>query len=147
MQRILFLARHALVCAALGSCVACAASGAHRQDTRADSGNVQEIQITAKKYEFVPSEIRVKAGARVRIRVHSLDTTHGIKLNLYPEGTKQTGKPGLEFADPEQNGKTEKGEDQILEFVAVAPGTYEFKCAKVCGMHHGRMKGQIIVEP
>ena len=141
MQRISFLARRALVYAALGGYVACAVSGANRQDT------VQEIQITAKKYEFVPSEIRVKVGARVRIRVHSLDTTHGIKLSVYPEGTKPAGKPGLEFADPEQNGKTEKNEDQILDFVAVTPGTYEFKCAKVCGMHHGRMKGELIVEP
>jgi len=38
------------------------------------------------------------------------------------------------------------GVDQVLEFVATKPGTYEFKCAKVCGMHHGKMKGELIVE-
>jgi cytochrome c oxidase subunit II len=104
------------------------------------------IEITATKYEFQPNEIRVAKGSKVVLKVHSADTTHGIKLGLYPEGSKGKGEPGLVFQNPEQNGRVEKGQDQILEFVARELGAYEFKCAKLCGMGHGRMKGKLIVE-
>ena len=107
--------------------------------------SVKTIEISAKKYEFTPSEIHVKVGEHVRLKVHSEDETHGVKLNLYPEGADKS-VVGLQFDHPEDNGKVEKGVDQVLEFVATKPGTYEFKCAKVCGMHHGKMKGELIVE-
>lgn len=118
--------------------------GAQDSGAASDAG-VKTIEISAKKYEFMPSEIHVKAGERVRLKVHSLDETHGVKLNLYPEGADKS-VVGLKFDHPEDNGKVEKGVDQVLEFVAEKPGTYEFKCAKVCGMHHGKMKGELIVE-
>jgi cytochrome c oxidase subunit 2 len=111
-----------------------------------DDAAVKSIDISAKKYEFTPSEIHVKAGERVRLTVHSVDETHGAKLTLYPEGSKDKTIVGLKFDHPEENGKVEKGVDQVLEFVAEKPGTYQFECAKVCGMHHGKMKGEIIVE-
>jgi cytochrome c oxidase subunit II len=109
-------------------------------------GSTQVIEVSAKKYEFTPGEIHVKKGTRVEIKVHSVDETHGIKLDLYPEGSKDKSSPGLVFDKPEDNGKVEKGVDQILDFAAQQPGTYEFKCAKVCGIHHGSMKGTLIVE-
>jgi plastocyanin len=110
------------------------------------AGNAQVIEVSAKKYDFIPSEIRVKMGTKVELKVHSVDETHGIKLDLYPEGSKDKSTPGLVFVEPEDNGKVEKGQDQILDFVAQQPGTYEFKCAKVCGIHHGSMKGTLVVE-
>ena len=119
---------------------------AARRAKEDQSEEAQTIEVTAKKYEFTPSEIRVKKGTKVRLKVHSVDETHGIKLNVYPEGSKKKSQPGLVFEHPETNGKVEKGQDQILEFVAREAGTYEFKCAKLCGMHHGRMKGKLIVE-
>lgn len=106
----------------------------------------QVIEVSAKKYEFTPDEIRVKKGTRVELKVHSIDETHGIKLDIHPEGSTDKSSPGLVFDNPEDNGKVEKNQDQILDFVAQQPGTYEFKCAKVCGIHHGRMKGALIVE-
>ena len=116
------------------------------QDSAATGdASVKTIEISAKKYEFMPSEIHVKVGEQVRLKVHSEDETHGVKLNLYPEGADKS-VIGLKFDHPEDNGKVEKGVDQVLEFVAEKPGTYEFKCAKVCGMHHGKMKGELIVE-
>jgi cytochrome c oxidase subunit 2 len=111
-----------------------------------DGGSQQIIEVSAKKYEFTPSEIRVKSGARVELKVHSVDETHGIKMDLYPEGATDKSKPGLIFDKPELNGKVEKNQDQILDFVAQQPGTYQFKCAKVCGMRHGSMKGTLVVE-
>jgi cytochrome c oxidase subunit 2 len=106
----------------------------------------QDIDVSAKKYEFSPAEIRVKKGAKVRLKIHAVDEDHGMKLSLYPEGSKDKSTPGLVFDNPQDNGKVEKGKDQILEFVAQQTGTYEFKCAVVCGIHHGRMKGKLIVE-
>ena len=111
----------------------------------AGDASARTIIISAKKYEFAPSEIHVKVGERMRLKVHSLDETHGVKLNLYPEGADKS-VVGLQFDHPEDNGKVEKGVDQVLEFVATRPGTYEIKCAKVCGMHHGKMKGELIAE-
>jgi len=108
--------------------------------------STQIIEVSAKKYEFTPGEIRVKKGTRVELKVHSVDETHGIKLELYPEGSKDKSSPGLVFDKPEDNGKVEKGVDQVLDFVAQQPGSYEFKCAKVCGIHHGSMKGTLVVE-
>ena len=120
-------------------------ASAQTPDANGD-GSVKVIEISAKKYEFTPSEIHVKKGAKVQLRVHSTDETHGAKLSLYPEGSKDKSTPGLKFDQPEQNGKVEKDTDQVLEFVAVREGTYEFKCAKLCGIGHGRMKGKLIVE-
>jgi len=133
-------------CVILVACVWAAASGgAQNSDTSSDS-SATTFLVSAKKYEFAPSEIHVKVGQRVRLKVHSVDETHGIKLTLYPEGSLDKSIVGLKFDHPEDNGKVEKNVDQVLEFVAEKPGKYEFKCAKVCGMHHGKMKGELIVE-
>ena len=67
-------------------------------------------------------------------------------LGIEPEGSKDKSTPGLKLADPSQNEKVEKNVDQVIDFVAVEAGTYEIRCAKLCGMGHGRMKGKLIVE-
>lgn len=118
----------------------------HAQTPDANAGSTKVIEVSAKKYEFDPAEIHVKKGTRVELKVHSVDETHGIKLSLTPEGGKAESTPGLIFDKPDDNGKVEKNQDQILDFVARQPGTYEFKCAKMCGIHHGKMKGKLIVE-
>jgi cytochrome c oxidase subunit II len=105
------------------------------------------IEISAKKYDFTPAEIHVKKGEKVELKVHSVDETHGVKLNLYPEGAKAKGAPGLVLDQPAENGKVTKGTDQVIDFTAQEPGTYDFVCAKFCGFGHDRMKGKLIVEP
>jgi cytochrome c oxidase subunit II len=104
------------------------------------------IEVSAKKYEFSPAEIHVKQGEKVELKVHSVDETHGVKLNLYPDG-KDKKDIGLVFDAVTENGKVTKGTDQVLDFVAKEPGTYEFVCAKFCGFGHDKMKGKLIVEP
>jgi len=117
------------------------------QDTKEKTAReAQIIEVTARKYEFASVEMHVRKGSKVRLKVHSTDEAHGIKLNLYPEGSKDKSSPGLVFDNPQMNGKVQKAEDQVLDFVAQQAGTYEVKCAKVCGKHHGRMKGKLIVE-
>jgi cytochrome c oxidase subunit 2 len=135
-----------IICVIVIACgLAVGPGGAQSSDTASDA-SARTFIVSAKKYEFAPSEIRVQAGERVRLKVHSVDETHGIKLDLYPEGSTDKTIVGLKFDHPEDNGKVEKNVDQVLEFVAEKPGKYEFKCAKVCGMHHGKMKGELIVE-
>jgi cytochrome c oxidase subunit II len=107
----------------------------------------QVIEVSAKKYEFTPNEIRIRQGTKIELKVHSEDDTHGLKLTVYPEGTNRKGKHGLSFDEPNENGKVAKGADQIVDFVAQEPGTYDFKCAKLCGLGRDRMKGKLIVEP
>jgi cytochrome c oxidase subunit II len=119
---------------------------ARAQSSETQTAAPQIIEVSAKKYEFTPSEIRVKKGARVELKVHSEDDTHGVKLDAYPEGTKDKSKPGLLFDPPNENGKVTKGVDQVVDFVAQEAGIYDFKCAKVCGLGHDRMKGKLIVE-
>jgi cytochrome c oxidase subunit 2 len=135
------------ICAVIGAFAGFLTLRAQTPDTSA-SGARQSIEVSAKKYEFTPSEIHVKSGTKLELKVHSVDETHGVKLELYPEGTKDKdkAKPGLIFDKPELNGKVEKDQDQILDFVALQPGTYQFKCAKICGMRHGSMKGTLVVE-
>jgi len=107
------------------------------------------IEVVAKTFEFMPNEIHVKAGERVQIKLSSADRAHGLKLNLYPEGATEDGKPGLIFDQPQSDAKVEKHKDRVIEFVASRPGTYDFKCSVPCSMMghgHDRMTGKLIVE-
>ena len=106
------------------------------------------IEVVAKTFEFMPSEIHVKLGERVQIKLRTADRAHGLKLNLYPEGAPESGDPGLVFAHPQDDAKVEKNKDRIIEFVAARAGTYDFICSVRCSMGHGhdRMTGKLIVE-
>lgn len=111
------------------------------------SEKVQVIEVTARRYQYDPSEIHVKKGARVQLKLRALDRTHGFLLSTYPEGSDGKGRPGLGFPTPQVSWKLEKGQVNVVEFVADQPGTYDFKCSVICGWHHRSMKGKLIVEP
>jgi cytochrome c oxidase subunit 2 len=115
----------------------------------AAQGEVKEITVSAKKYEFGPTEIRVKAGTRVRLVVTSADREHGIEISPVADGADKKAGPGLKFdasvSKPEF--KLAQGQAVPIEFTAELPGTYSFKCSVLCGVGHHNMKGQIIVEP
>ena len=107
---------------------------------------VQVITVTAKKYEFDPSPIRVKQGTKVRLNITAVDHAHGFKISPFPEGGDKTGEPGLVFSSPQDCTKIEKGQTATVEFTAQKPGTYAFRCCVVCGFHHHSMKGEVVVE-
>jgi heme/copper-type cytochrome/quinol oxidase subunit 2 len=111
--------------------------------------DAQVIQMTAKKYEFSPSHVHLKQGIRVQLKITALDRDHGFKCAVVPDGAYPSGFLGLEFTWPRGNEgwKLKKGKETTIEFFATTPGTYEFSCSVACGIHHGRMKGQLVVDP
>jgi len=108
--------------------------------------SVQVVEMTAKKYEYSPDEIRVTKGTRVQLKIRATDRTHGFKIRLYPEGTPESGEPGLRMVDNQNNFKLEENKERTIEFVAERPGTYIFRCSVFCGMGHRGMSGKVIVE-
>nr|HEV7955333.1 cupredoxin domain-containing protein [Candidatus Acidoferrales bacterium] len=112
-------------------------------------GDVKEVAVSAKKFEFSPAEIRVKAGTRVRLVVTSTDREHGFEVDPFADGADKKAGPGLKFDAnvTKPDFKLAQGQAVPIEFTAAQPGTYSFKCSVLCGMGHRNMKGQIIVEP
>jgi len=111
------------------------------------AADVQVVEVTAKKYEFNPSPIRVKQGAKVQLRITATDHTHGFRIRAFPEGGEGSGHAGLVFSSAKDCYKIEKGQTETIEFAAQTPGTYPFKCCVHCGLHHRSMTGELIVEP
>jgi heme/copper-type cytochrome/quinol oxidase subunit 2 len=112
---------------------------------RAQDQNVQVIELTAKKYEFSPAPIHVKAGTKVQLKITAVDHDHGFKIAMVPEGAKDS-KPGLIFTSPQDCFQLKKKETTTIEFVAQTPGTYEFHCCHVCGFGHKGMHSELVVE-
>ena len=90
-----------------------------------------KIEVVAKKFAFEPARIDVKAGEPVEITFRSTDTKHGFAC-------KELGLEKVVFT---------KDEPATVRFTPEKPGTYSFKCARFCGLGHGKMKGEIVVLP
>ena len=89
----------------------------------------ERINITMKKYEFVPAEVHVKRGQRVLFVVSSADTQHGFHVDAF----------GIN--EPIQKGKTAE-----VEFESDQAGTFPMNCSVICGSRHDDMVGKIVVE-
>jgi cytochrome c oxidase subunit II len=105
------------------------------------------MHMTAKDFEFDPPEIHVRQGATVELRVVSSDHTHGIHVNPFPDGAKPSTPPGLSFPIGEDCYKLKKDVEVTVLFTAQDPGTYSFKCCKLCGSGHKKMVGKLVVDP
>ena len=93
---------------------------------RADNPKV--IEITAKKFEFSPSEITIKKGEPVILRLSSSDRVHGFMSKPLKIDTDIP---------------ADKSED-----VAVTPdtaGDFTVICDHYCGTGHGNMKMKVTV--
>ena len=118
-------------------------------DVKTDDQAAQVIHMTAKKYEFTPSQVHVKVGVKVQLKITAIDRDHGFTIVRDTTGDNSSSHPGLVFTLPVggDGWRLKRGNEAMIEFVARVPGTYLFDCSVVCGIHHGRMKGQLIVQP
>ena len=88
----------------------------------------QVIEISAERFSFNPSEIRVKAGTKLEIRLTSEDTMHGFHI-VGTDINLELPKRGRGVAS--------------VTFQPTA-GRYEFECSQLCGAGHSFMRGVII---
>ena len=95
------------------------------------AAETRKIEVVAHKYAFEPARIEVKVGEPVEITFRSTDTKHGFV-------SKELGLEKVVFS---------KDQPATVTFTPKTPGTYPFKCAKFCGLGHGKMKGEIVVTP
>ena len=90
------------------------------------------IEITAERFEFWPSEIRVGEGEEVELRLRSQDTLHGFRI--IGAGTNVLiPKRGKGYA--------------VARFTGSQPGRYTFECNRMCGAGHNFMRGVLVVRP
>ena len=94
----------------------------------AGAQDARVIEITAERFSFTPSEIRVKAGTRLEIRLESDDTAHGFHI----VGTD------VDIELPK------RGRGAATVTFQPKAGRYTFECSRVCGAGHEFMRGVII---
>jgi cytochrome c oxidase subunit II len=87
------------------------------------------IEITAKRFEFVPSTITLKKGETVKLVVKSEDVTHGLFLRPLKIDTDLAA-----------------GEKQEITVTPQTVGTFTAICHHFCGSGHGGMKLTVVVE-
>ena len=104
-----------------------------KQDSTATSTTatnpVKEFNMTVKQWAFDPEVITVKKGDSVRIKIKSIDVSHGFSL------------PEFGFDQ-----KLEPGKEVTVEFIASKKGEFTFFCSVLCGQGHRDMKGKLVVE-
>ncbi len=89
---------------------------------------VQVVEMKARRFEFVPEVVNVKAGTLVTLKITALDGTHGFALGAF----------GIDE-------RIEEGETKTIEFYAPREGEYGFRCSHFCGLGHLGMTGKLIV--
>ncbi|HEY6929078.1 MAG TPA: cupredoxin domain-containing protein [Thermoanaerobaculia bacterium] len=87
------------------------------------------IEITAKRFEFVPSTITLRKGETVKLVVKSEDVTHGLFLRPLKIDTDLA-----------------PGETQEITVTPLTAGTFSAICHHFCGSGHGGMKLTVVVE-
>jgi cytochrome c oxidase subunit 2 len=96
--------------------------------SRADE-EPRTVDITAKRFEFVPSTITLKRGETVTLRITSEDVIHGLFLR-----------------DLKLDTDIDPGKTQELTITPQKAGKFTAICHHFCGGGHGNMKLTIVVE-
>jgi nitrous oxide reductase len=103
---------------------------------------VKEIHVKAFSYGYIPRNIRVNLGDKVRIFVTNIDRAAGITKN--PDVTM-----GLTIYGPyglRTNLSAPRGVTAVTEFVADISGEYAIFCQHFCGPLHLEMRGSFFVD-
>jgi cytochrome c oxidase subunit 2 len=91
----------------------------------------RRIKIVAKRFTYDPDTITLKKGEPVVVVLHSIDVTHGIKIEAF----------NIKSDDIKKDKETE------VRFTPQQTGHFEGQCSHFCGKGHGTMKLQIDVVP
>lgn len=100
--------------------------------TARPTGNTIEIEmrILKNQWEWEPTEIKVKAGDYVRIKIYNEDDyDHGFALDIF----------GV-------NRRLFPLQTTVVEFFASNSGRFNFYCSVPCGEGHYEQVGAVIVE-
>ena len=89
------------------------------------------MQVTAERFTFTPSQIKVKRGTVIEFRLRA--TT--------PITASASSVPTRNVIIPKRG----RGEATLI-FRADTAGRYTFECSKMCGAGHSFMRGLITVE-
>lgn len=89
------------------------------------------ISISAERFTFNPSKVKLKQGELVEFVLTSDDTDHGFKIP----------SAGIDIAIPPLG----RGEARV-RFVANEKGRFVFECSRPCGAGHNLMRGTIEVK-
>jgi cytochrome c oxidase subunit 2 len=96
--------------------------------SRPRADDVKVIKITAKKFDFTPSELTVKKGVPVALELTSTDRVHGFSL------------PDFKLTAIIEPGKVTR-----VTFTPDRTGEFTFSCNIFCGSGHEDMAGRLIV--
>lgn len=136
------LARFAGAAAVVG---ACAAAGVLLQPVPVPEE--RRIKMTARQYAFDPPVLRVNRGDTVRLRIRSLDVTHGFYLEAFDlDAAIIPDSPYLEVRRPSRPDEPAKKVEEIV-FVADRGGKFRYRCSHTCGSMHPFMQGELVVAP
>ncbi|HEX2712076.1 MAG TPA: cupredoxin domain-containing protein [Candidatus Acidoferrales bacterium] len=91
--------------------------------------NPRLVTITAKRFEFSPSQITLKKGETVKLVLKSEDVTHGFLMKALAIDTD-----------------IPAGETAEVTFTPQTAGRFTTICDHFCGAGHGNMKMTIVVE-
>ncbi len=58
----------------------------------------------------------MKKGTYVQLKLRTDDIAHGLELEVYAEGVREDGGPGLLFEHPQGKAKGKKGQESVTEF-------------------------------
>ena len=83
----------------------------------------RRIEITAKRFDFMPASITLKKGEPVVIFLKSTDVAHGLR-----------------FRDLGLDLRAKKGQTSELPFTPTKTGNFVGQCSVFCGGGHGQMK-------
>jgi cytochrome c oxidase subunit II len=95
----------------------------------ARSQEPQVITIEAQRFAFSPSEVRLKKGEPVTIRISSGDVTHGMYMKTL----------GIDA-------EIEPGKTTEVTFTPQVTGRFTAICHHFCGAGHGNMHMVFVVE-
>ena len=118
----------AIVVALVVIAIAALAGFTLTQREEVDNKDTVIIDIASKQWEYNPSEIRVKEGQTVILRIKSTDVPHGFVIEEYRVNA---------FLTP--------GEVVEVKFTANKVGEFVYFCNVFCGTGHPTHKGKLIV--